>query len=135
MPRTNGETLLWHQDGLLNGRISEEKFKAEAIKFFGLTQEESCKSKQYFKKDIQEFINKHVNLQKSTYFERILGRKWRNWQTSRNSARGLQDGSAGGKTEKVGFFKIWPRRDEILKKIPRLADSRLQSFLKDRAKY
>ena len=65
MPRTNGETLLWHQDGLLNGRISEEKFKAEAIKFFGLTQEESCKSKQYFKKDIQEFINKHVNLQKS----------------------------------------------------------------------
>ena len=65
------------------------------------------------------------------YFERILGRKWRNWQTSRNSARGLQDGSAGGKTEKVGFFKIWPRRDEILKKIPRMADSRLQSFLKD----
>ena len=63
MPRTNGETLLWHQEGLLYGRVSEEKFKSEAIKFFGLTQEESCKSKQYFKKDIQDFINKHVNLQ------------------------------------------------------------------------
>ena len=65
MPRTNGETLLWHQEGLLYGRVSEEKFKSEAIKFFGLTQEESCKSKQYFKKDIQDFINKHVNLQKN----------------------------------------------------------------------
>ena len=63
MPRTNGETLLWHQEGLLNGRVSEEKFKSEAIKFFGLSQDESCKSKQYFKKDIQDFINKHVNLQ------------------------------------------------------------------------
>ena len=40
-------------------------FKSEAIKFFGLSQDESCKSKQYFKKDIQDFINKHVNLQKN----------------------------------------------------------------------
>ena len=65
MPRTNGETLLWHREGLLNGRVSEEKFKSEAIKFFGLSQEESCKSKQYFKKDIEDFITKHLNLQKN----------------------------------------------------------------------
>ena len=65
MPRTNGETLLWHRKGLLNGRVSEEKFKSEAIKFFGIAQEESCKSKQYFKKDIEDFITKHPNLQKN----------------------------------------------------------------------
>ena len=115
MPRTNGETLLWHQDGLLNGRISEEKFKAEAIKFFGLTQEESCKSKQYFKKDIQEFINKHVNLQKSIlreFLEENGGIGKHHETPPENFRTELQE----EKQRRLAFFKIWPQRDEILKK-------------------
>ena len=33
MPRTNGETLLWHQEGLLNGRISEENLNQRQSSF------------------------------------------------------------------------------------------------------
>ena len=64
MPRSNGETLAWYEDCLLNGKVSEEKIKQESIKFFQLTTKESAKSKQLFKKDIQEFVSKHVNMQK-----------------------------------------------------------------------
>ena len=53
MPRSNGETLAWYEDGLLNGKVSEEKIKQESIKFFQLTTKESAKSKQLFKKDIE----------------------------------------------------------------------------------
>ena len=52
MPRSNGETLAWYEDCLLNGKVSEEKIKQESIKFFLLTTKESAKSKQIFKKDI-----------------------------------------------------------------------------------
>ena len=64
MPRSNGETLAWYEDCLLNGKVSEEKIKQESIKFFQLTTKESAKSKQIFKKDIQQFVTKHVNMQK-----------------------------------------------------------------------
>ena len=50
MPRSNGETLAWYEDCLLNGKVSEEKIKQESIKFFQLTTKESAKSKQLFKK-------------------------------------------------------------------------------------
>ena len=64
MPRSNGETLAWYEDCLLKGKVSEEKIKQESIKFFQLTTKESAKSKQLFKKDIQEFVSKHVNIKK-----------------------------------------------------------------------
>ena len=64
MPRSNGETLAWYEDGLLNGKVCEEKFKQESIKFFRLSTKESAKSKQYFKKDVQELVSKHVKMQK-----------------------------------------------------------------------
>ena len=53
MPRSNGETLAWYEDCLLNGKVSEEKIKQESIKFFQLTTKESANSKQLFKKDIE----------------------------------------------------------------------------------
>ena len=56
--------MAWYEDCLLNGKVSEEKIKQESIKFFQLTTKESAKSKQLFKKDIQEFVSKHVNMQK-----------------------------------------------------------------------
>ena len=120
MPRTNGETLLWHQEGLLNGRVSEEKFNSEAIKFFGLSQDESCKSKQYFKKDIQDFIDKHVNLQNNIlreYLEENGGIGKHNETPPEDFRTELQE----EKQRRLAFFKIWPQRDEILKKNERNA--------------
>ena len=74
MPRSNGETSAWCEDGLLNGKVPEEKFKHEFIKFFQLSTKESAKSKQYFKKDVQEFVSKqHAKMSN----KRIFWRPWR----------------------------------------------------------
>ena len=54
------ETLACYEDG----KVCEEKFKQESIKFFRLSTKESTKSKQYFKKDVQELVSKHVKMQK-----------------------------------------------------------------------
>ena len=88
MPRSNGETLAWYEDCLLNGKVSEEKIKQESIKFFQLTTKESAKSKQLFKKDIQEFVSKHVNMQNCLTRE-YLGAKnrLRLPETSKNRLR------------------------------------------------
>ena len=42
---TNNETLQWFKESLENGKLSEEKFKSEAIMFFNLSPEQSRKSK------------------------------------------------------------------------------------------
>ena len=41
---TNNETLNWYKDSLENGKVSEEKFKSEAITFFNLSPEQSTQS-------------------------------------------------------------------------------------------
>ena len=61
---TNKETLGWYKEHLKNGKVSEETFKREAITFFNLSQENSNKSKQIFKKEIEDFVKMHVNMQR-----------------------------------------------------------------------
>ena len=41
---TNNETLYWYKESLENGKVSEEKFKSEAITFFNLSPEQSTQS-------------------------------------------------------------------------------------------
>ena len=54
--------------GIKNGsrmeKFLEETFKREAITFFNLSQENSNKSKQIFKKEIEDFVRMHVNMQR-----------------------------------------------------------------------
>ena len=61
---SNKETLDWYKECLQNGKVSEEIFKREAVKFFNLSQENSTKSKQIFKKEIDNFITMHKNTQR-----------------------------------------------------------------------
>ena len=62
---TNNETLHWYKESLENGKVSEEKFKSEAITFFNLSPEQSTKSKQIFKREILNFMTEHTNMQKN----------------------------------------------------------------------
>ena len=62
---TNNETLQWFKESLENGKVSEEKFKSEAISFFNLAPEQRTKSKQIFKREILNFMTVHTNTQKN----------------------------------------------------------------------
>ena len=61
---SNKETLDWYKECLKNGKVSEETFKREAITFFNLSPENSTKSKQMFKKEIENFITIHTNMKR-----------------------------------------------------------------------
>ena len=62
---TNNETLHWFKESLENGKVSEERFKSEAITFFNLSPEHSTKSKPIFKREILNFMTVHTNTQKN----------------------------------------------------------------------
>ena len=53
---SNKETLEWYKNRLQNGKVSEETYKREAVTFFNLSPEDSIKSKQIFKKEIENFV-------------------------------------------------------------------------------
>ena len=44
-PVTNGGAIDWYRSILINGKISEEKIKTEAGKFFNLSVEDKAKDK------------------------------------------------------------------------------------------
>ena len=48
-PVTNGGAIDWYRSILSNGKISEEKIKTEAGKFFNLSFEDKAKDKKMFK--------------------------------------------------------------------------------------
>ena len=47
-PVTNGGAIDWYRSILSNGKISEEKIKTEAGKFFNLSFEDKAKDKKMF---------------------------------------------------------------------------------------
>ena len=49
-PVTNGGAIDWYRSILSNGKISEEKIKTEAGKFFNLSFEDKTKDKFFFSK-------------------------------------------------------------------------------------
>ena len=49
MPDTNGGAIDWYRSILINGKISEEKIKTEAGKFFNLSVEDKAKDKKVFR--------------------------------------------------------------------------------------
>ena len=62
---SNKETLEWYKNRLQNGKVSEETYKREAVTFFNLSPEDSLKSKQIFKKEIENFVAMHKNMKKT----------------------------------------------------------------------
>ena len=61
---SNKETLEWYKNRLQNGKVSEETYKREAVTFFNLSPEDSVKSKQIFKKEIENFVTMHKNMKR-----------------------------------------------------------------------
>ena len=55
----------WYKHCLQNGKVSEETYKREAVTFFNLSPEDSIKSKQIFKKEIENFVAMHKNMKKT----------------------------------------------------------------------
>ena len=62
---TNNETLRWYKESLENGKVSEDRFKSEAVAFFNLSSENTTKSKPMFKREILNFVTMHANMQKN----------------------------------------------------------------------
>ena len=57
--KTNRETIMWYKDVLLNGKISQENMKYEAIKFFGDSMKGN--SKNIIARNLEEFRKEHFN--------------------------------------------------------------------------
>ena len=97
--------MAWYEDCLLNGKVSEEKIKQESIKFFLLTTKESAKSKQIFKKDIQEFVTKHVNMQKCLTRE-YLGAHGGHGKNQENPPEEFEKDIDDEKKRRLAFLKL-----------------------------
>ena len=87
---SNKETLEWYKNRLQNGKVSEETYKREAVAFFNLSPEDSFKSKQIFKKEIENFVAMHKNMKKT-----LLRKFWRKMRVQELITRFLQKTSGG----------------------------------------
>ena len=60
---TNKEVLEWFKDVLENGKVSEEIFKTESVKFFNICQEME-REKKLYKREVEAFAAEHKNMLK-----------------------------------------------------------------------
>ena len=62
-PVTNGGAIDWYRSILSNGKISEEKIKTEAGKFFNLSFEDKAKDKKMFKIRLEGLLKSQKNME------------------------------------------------------------------------
>ena len=60
---TNGGAIDWYRSILSNGKISEEKIKTEAGKFFNLSFEDKAKDKKMFKIRLEGLLKSQKNME------------------------------------------------------------------------
>ena len=65
MPDTNGGAIDWYRSILINGKISEEKIKTEAGKFFNLSVEDKAKDKKVFKIRLEGLLTSQKNVEQN----------------------------------------------------------------------
>ena len=84
--------------------MSEEMFKSRAITFFNVSAEGSTNTKAYFKREIENFMKMHVNMERGLNRDilRDLGGSGRHWE---NPPSHFQDEIAD---EDEDVFKVWP---------------------------
>ena len=120
MPRTIGETLLWHQEGLLNGRISEENLNQRQSSFLVFLRTRAANQSSTSRKTYRT-SSTSMSICRTIFWENT----WRKMEELGNITKLCQRTSGRNCRRKnrgdCFFFKFGRKRDEILKKNERNA--------------
>ena len=111
-PVTNGGAIDWYRSILSNGKISEEKIKTEAGKFFNLSSEDKAKDKKVFKIHLEGLLKKQKNLETNLVREILKARDGQGKHCENPPGDFLSDVNCD-KTRRLEFLKS--ARDDCLK--------------------
>ena len=110
MPVTNGGAIDWYRSILINGKISEEKIKTEAGKFFNLSVEDKAKDKKVFKIRLEGLLTSQKNVEQNLVRE-ILKAKGGQGKHCENPPRDFLSDVDCEKKRRLSFLKS--ARDEM----------------------
>ena len=109
-PVTNGGAIDWYRSILSNGKISEEKIKTEAGKFFNLSSEDKAKDKKVFKIRLEGLLKSQKNIETNLVRE-ILKAKGGQGKQCENPPRDFLSDVDCEKKRRLSFLKS--ARDEV----------------------
>ena len=107
---TNGGAIDWYRSILSNGKISEEKIKTEAGKFFNLSSEDKAKDKKVFKIRLEGLLKSQKNIETNLVRE-ILKAKGGQGKQCENPPRDFLSDVDCEKKRRLSFLKS--ARDEV----------------------